>query len=138
MDAAILSMTEEGMGDTDIGEALGITRGAVMGRRDRILTRKENSDPTVFTLPERMPRDILKLAVGHAEIAKSQMNELVALSSYVDQMHEDLCQRIAQEVEVIYKHSADILRRLIGGVKNVKPTPAGSCAVKIRIYKEDV
>jgi predicted transcriptional regulator len=131
-DARMLQLREEGMTNKEIAKELGTTEGAISGRRARLMFKK--LDPASRRLPPIMPDNILQIAIEHAGLAKNHMYELDAISMYADQMHEDAKHRIAEEIKVIYDFSRDIIKRLIGDMRDIKPS---ACDVEIRTRKED-
>ena len=131
-DAKLIQLTEQGKTDRQIAEELNTTEGAISGRRARI--NLKNFSPTERRLPAVMPDDILLQALEHVRVAKMPLFELDALSTYVDQMHDDTKHRIAEEVEVFYDLSRNIIKRLVGGVRDIKPV---ACGVELKVRKED-
>jgi hypothetical protein len=131
-DAEIMRLDKEGKGGAEIAEELGITRGAASGRMHRL--RNIHPDLESRRLPPEMPDDVLEQAMLLLSTAKARMYDVDSLSVYVDQMHEDVRQLIAEEVEVVYNLSKNIIRRLVGGTRNIK---APACGVEIKLRKED-
>jgi DNA-binding CsgD family transcriptional regulator len=130
-DAELMRLRKEGKGDQEISEILGTTRGAVSGRYQRIMTL--HPDLTARRLPPKMPEDILWQIELVVSPAKARMYEVDTLTSYVDQMSDDVRQLIAAEVEVVYNLSRDIIKRLVGGTRNIRPI---ACGTEIKLEKE--
>jgi DNA-binding CsgD family transcriptional regulator len=130
-DAELMRLRKEGKGDQEISEILGTTRGAVSGRYQRIMTL--HPDLTARRLPPKMPEDILWQIELVVSPAKARMYEVDTLTSYVDQMSDDMRQLIAAEVEVVYNLSRDIIKRLVGGTRNIRPI---ACGTEIKLEKE--
>jgi hypothetical protein len=131
-DAQMMALHKEGKGDKEISEVLGITVGAASGRKHRLMNLRPDLESRL--LPPEMPDDILLQATLLLSAASARMHEVDALSTYVDQMHEDVRQLIARDVEVVYNLSRDIIKRLVGGTRNIRP-PA--CGTDIKLRKED-
>jgi hypothetical protein len=130
-DAELMRLRKEGKGDQEISEILGTTRGAVSGRYQRIMTL--HPDLAAKRLPPKMPEDILMQNEIITSQAKARMYEMDALTSYVEQMSDDVRQIIAADVEVVYNLSRDIIKRLVGGTRNIRPI---ACGTEIKLEKE--
>jgi hypothetical protein len=131
-DAEIMRLHKEGKGGSEIAETMGITRGAASGRVQRLMNIRP--DLASRRLPPEMPENILEQAMYLTSVSKTSMFDVDTLSLYVDQMHEDVRQLIAEDVQVVHNLSREIIRRLVGGVGNIR---APACGVDIKIKKED-
>jgi hypothetical protein len=129
-DTEIMRLHKEGKGDIEIANILGVSRGAASGRRGRLMTLRPDLESRL--LPPIMPDDILQQVTLLASTVKARMFEIDSLSVYVDQMHEDTRQVIAEQIKVIHNLSRDIIKRLVGGVHNVRPP---TCGTPINIRK---